>query len=185
MSACREISEPFPLTATHAQWKSPNISSTWSRLMATDASVYLKRIKQRRSRFKIWWRKRLEVIRYLTPDSGSTWCSRLEASRTSALQVKWTERAWATRQWSCAGFVLNTKVSIGSFKKTGKADWLRSPEGRDVGSRSPPPPPEDESDEVDGDPPPENEDEEDVDVEEDWVGLASRSENKKEKKIVN
>ncbi len=115
--AWRDITDPLPEMATQAQWNSEKYSSTWSRWMSTDASVYL------------------------TPVSGSTWSSRFVGSTTSELHWKWTPRAWATRQWRVAGLDLIRYVSTGSFRNTGKANLVGSPCGRTLGSSLPLPSP--------------------------------------------
>ena len=108
--ACLETTEPFPEMATQAQWNSEKYSSTLSRWMSTEASVYL------------------------TPVSGSTWSSRAVGSTASELHWKYTLKAWATRQWRVAGLALMRNVSKGSFRKMGMADWPGSVVGSTSGS---------------------------------------------------
>ena len=109
-SACRLTTEPFPEMATQAQWNSEKYSSTCSRSISTEASVYL------------------------TPDSGSTWSSFWLGSTFSELHWKKTLKAWATRQCKVAGLDLIRKVSEGSLRKMGSAKRVGSPDGRTSGS---------------------------------------------------
>ena len=96
--------------ATQAQWNSEKYSSTCSRSISTDASVYL------------------------TPDSGSTWSSFWLGSTFSELHWKKTLKAWATRQCKVAGLDFIRKVSEGSLRKMGSANCVGSPDGRTSGS---------------------------------------------------